>query len=133
MIRDGMWATIAADLINAETSDMRPSVVFLNGEYWGIYNIRSRWTPEWIFEKYGVDNGAYDHLGYGHFTSSSVSLGANEGTTTEWTDLLTFIDNNDINTPGRLGLRRIPRRYRLLHRLRRQRILRQQHQLGTQP
>ncbi|MEJ6581841.1 MAG: lamin tail domain-containing protein [Akkermansiaceae bacterium] len=100
MIRDGMWATIAADLINAETSDMRPSVVFLNGEYWGIYNIRSRWTPEWIFEKYGVDNGAYDHLGYGHFTSSSVSLGANEGTTTEWTDLLTFIDNNDINTPA---------------------------------
>ncbi len=100
MIRDGMWASIAGDLLNAETSDFRPSVVFLNGEYWGIYNIRSRWTPEWLFEKYGVNNGEYDHIGYGHFTSSSVTLGAHEGDTTEWTDLLTFIDNNDINTPA---------------------------------
>jgi len=100
MLRDGMWATIADGLINAETSDMRPSVVFLNGEYWGVYNIRSRWTPEWIFEKYGVNNGEYDHLGYGHFTSSSTTLGAQEGTTTEWTNLLAFIDNNDINTPA---------------------------------
>ena len=99
MIRDGMWASIAGDLLNAETSDFRPSVVFLNGAYWGIYNIRSRWTPEWLFEKYGVNNGEYDHIGYGRFTSSSTTLGAHEGDTTEWTDLLTFIDNNDINTP----------------------------------
>ncbi len=100
MIRDGMWAAIAGDLLNAETSDYRPSVVFLNGEYWGIYNIRSRWTPEWIFEKYGVDNGAYDHIGYGHFTSSSVTLGAQEGSIDGWRELLAFIENNDINTPA---------------------------------
>lgn len=99
MMRDGMWASIAKDLLRVETSDFRPSVVFLNGEYWGIYNIRSRWTPEWIFEKYGVDNKAYDHLGYGHFTSSSVTLGAEEGDTSDWLELLNFIDNNDINTP----------------------------------
>lgn len=100
MLRDGMWDTIAKGFLNAETTSMRPSVVFLNGAYWGVYNIRSRWTEEWFFEKYGVSNGEYDHLGYGHFTSSSTRLGAHEGVITEWTELLDFIDNNDINTPA---------------------------------
>lgn len=100
MLRDGMWNRIADDLINAETNAMRPSVVFLNGEYWGIYNIRSRWTEEWIFEKYGVSIGEYDHIGYGHFTSSTTTLGAHEGTTADWVELLDFIDNNDIDTPA---------------------------------
>jgi len=100
MLRDGMWSTIAKGFINAETTDYRPSVVFLNGAYWGIYNIRSRWTPEWIFEKYGVSNGEYDHVGYGHFANSSTTLGVHEGDTDDWQELLNFIDDNDIDTPA---------------------------------
>ena len=100
MLRDGMWNAIAGDLIDAETTNFRPSVVFINGAYWGVYNIRSRWTEEWLFEKYGVSNGEYDHVGYGHFTSSSTTLGAEKGEITEWVELLDFIDNNDINTPA---------------------------------
>ena len=100
MLRDGMWNSIAEGYLNAETTNFRPSVVFLNGAYWGVYNIRSRWTKEWIFEKYGVSNGEYDHVGYGRFTSSDTTLGAEEGEITEWVELLDFIDNNDINTPA---------------------------------
>lgn len=99
MLRDGMWNSIAGDLLQVETNAMRPSVVFLNGSYWGIYNIRSRWTQEWIFEKYGVNIGEYDHVGYGHFTSGSTTLGSHEGTTAAWSELLNFIDDNDINDP----------------------------------
>ncbi|MDG1071405.1 MAG: lamin tail domain-containing protein [Akkermansiaceae bacterium] len=100
MLRDGMWNSIAKGYLNAETTNFRPSVVFLNGEYWGIYNLRSRWTEEWLFEKYGVSVGEYDHVGYGHFNSSSTTLGAQEGEVTEWQELLNFIDDNDINTPA---------------------------------
>ncbi len=99
MLRDGMWNSIAGDLLNAETTNFRPSIVFLNGEYWGVYNIRSRWTEQWLFEKYGTNVGEYDHVGYGHFTSSSTTLGAFEGDTNDWVGLLNFIDNNDIDTP----------------------------------
>lgn len=97
MLRDPMWNTIAKGFINAETNASTPCVVFLNGEYWGVYNIRSRWDKQWIFEHHGVDSGDYTHLGYGHFTSSSTTLGAHEGTVDEWIELLDFIDNNDIN------------------------------------
>ncbi|MDB4504298.1 lamin tail domain-containing protein [Akkermansiaceae bacterium] len=99
MLRDPMWNTIANGFIDAETNGSTPCVVFLNGEYWGVYNIRSRWDEDWIFEHYGVDRGDYTHLGYGHFTSSSTTLGAHEGDTDEWLELLDFIDNNDIDLP----------------------------------
>ncbi|MGJ8695135.1 MAG: lamin tail domain-containing protein [Verrucomicrobiaceae bacterium] len=100
MLRDPMWNTIAEGYINAETNASTPCVVFLNGEYWGVYNIRSRWDEQWLFEHHGVDNGEYSHLGYGHFTSSSTTLGAHNGDTAEWLDLLQFIDANDINDPA---------------------------------
>lgn len=100
MLRDAMWNTIAKNQLNAETNSLQPCVVFLNGSYWGVYNIRSRWNEQWFFENYGVDNGAYDHIGYGHFTSSDTTLGAFDGEITEWTELLDFIDDNDIDQPG---------------------------------
>ncbi|MDA8975278.1 CotH kinase family protein, partial [Akkermansiaceae bacterium] len=97
MLRDPMWNTIAKGLINADTNASTPCVMFLNGEYWGVYNIRSRWDKQWIFENHGIDSGDYTHLGYGHFTSSDTTLGAHEGSTDEWLELLNFIDNNDID------------------------------------
>ncbi|MDB4354086.1 lamin tail domain-containing protein, partial [Akkermansiaceae bacterium] len=100
MLRDPMWNTIAKGYLNAETNASTPCVVFLNAQYWGVYNIRSRWNEQWLFEHHGVDNGEYTHLGYGHFTSSSTTLGAHEGDTTEWLELLEFIDDNDIDVPA---------------------------------
>ena len=100
MLRDGMWDTIARGYLDVETTSFRPSVVFLNGSYWGIYNIRSRWNEEWLFEKYGVSNGEYDHVGYGRYESTSTTLGAQEGDVDDWLELLDFIDNNDILDPA---------------------------------
>ena len=100
MLRDAMWNTIAEGRLEAETNASRPCVVFLNGEYWGVYNIRSRWDEQWLFEHYGVDNGEYDHIGYGRFTSSSTTLGVENGDLEDWLELLEFIDANDINEAG---------------------------------
>ncbi|MBD5486436.1 MAG: hypothetical protein HDR18_13115 [Lachnospiraceae bacterium] len=35
--------------------DSKPCVVFLNGEYWGIYNIRERYNAEYLAAHYGLD------------------------------------------------------------------------------
>ncbi len=37
------------------TQDSKPCVVFLNGEYWGIYNIRERYNEEYLALRYGLD------------------------------------------------------------------------------
>lgn len=38
--------------------DSRPCVVFLNGEYWGIYNIRERYNAEYLASHYDLDAGS---------------------------------------------------------------------------
>lgn len=101
MLRDSFWWYLAADRqLKVDTSARRPVVSFINGQYWGIYNLRDRWNEQWFHQHYGIDDGNYDHLGYGRFTSSSTTLGAHHGEITEWDDLYeNFIKVNDLTDP----------------------------------
>lgn len=37
------------------TQSSRPCVLFLNGEYWGLYNLMERYSDNYLEEEYGVD------------------------------------------------------------------------------
>lgn len=37
------------------TQSSRPCVVYLNGEYWGLYNLMERYSDNYLEEEYGVD------------------------------------------------------------------------------
>jgi Leucine-rich repeat (LRR) protein len=52
--RDGMLQTLVSNL-NFDTQAYRPAVVFINGEYWGIYNIRENFDDWYIATNYEVD------------------------------------------------------------------------------
>ena len=45
MLRDGFMHTLANDL-NIDNLAYEPAVLFLNGEYWGIHNIREKIKPK---------------------------------------------------------------------------------------
>ncbi len=45
----------AAEGRNVSIQDFRPCAVFLNGEYWGIYNIRERYNAEYLASHYDLD------------------------------------------------------------------------------
>jgi hypothetical protein len=100
MLRDGLWPFIAKDRLKADASDYRPSVVFINGQYWGIHDIRSRWDEQWFFEHKRVNADDIDHLLYGHVDSSSVSLGIEKGNPDDWLDLMEFLNHNDLALPA---------------------------------
>ena len=57
MIRDSLFHDLMHDT-NIAVQAYRQSVVFVNGEFWGIYNIRERGDEESVSRKYGlnVDN-----------------------------------------------------------------------------
>jgi hypothetical protein len=57
--------------MEVETNRYRPSAMFINGNYWGLYNIRDRWDDNWFFQEYGTDDGDYDHI---RFDRSRVLL-----------------------------------------------------------
>lgn len=53
MIRDAYLARIMEPL-HLDVQSWRPSVVFVNGEFWGMYNIRERFDNEYFEKYYGV-------------------------------------------------------------------------------
>ncbi len=54
MFRDAAIQEVMKPL-NVETQAYQPAIVFLNGEYWGIQNIRERYDKHFLERVYGVD------------------------------------------------------------------------------
>lgn len=53
MLRDVFNQSLVADR-DMETQPGEPCAVFLNGEYWGLYNLQSRFSAGYFEEKYGL-------------------------------------------------------------------------------
>ncbi len=75
---------------SVSVQESRPCVVFLNGEYWGIYNIRERYKEEYFLNHYGVSANNIWMIDSGH-----TSIGSWDA----WNDydsMLKFISENDM-------------------------------------
>lgn len=55
LFRDEMMQSLVSHL-KLDTQAYRPCVVFLNGEYWGIYHIRERFDDKYLAEHYDLDD-----------------------------------------------------------------------------
>ncbi len=96
MLRDGIIPLIAKDYLKVDAAEYRPSVVFINGTYYGIHDIRARWDDTWFAHAKQADPAKVDHLLYGHVDSSSVTLGIEKGNSDDWADLLAFLNTADL-------------------------------------
>lgn len=97
MLRDCMWPKLAYDHLKVETYDYKPSVVYINGEYYGLHDLRERWDDTWFTQKYHVPPGEMDHLLYAHNTSSAVTLGVDKGDTVDWLELMGFLTTANLS------------------------------------
>ncbi|MAU00233.1 MAG: dockerin [Anaerolineaceae bacterium] len=61
MFRDAMAQSLVEHL-SFDTQPYRPAVVFLNGEYWGVHNIRERLDNNYLGLTYDIDNNSLDLL-----------------------------------------------------------------------
>lgn len=52
MFRDGMIQTLTRHM-DLDGQAYRPALVFLNGEFWGIHNIREKLNEDWVTGHYG--------------------------------------------------------------------------------
>ncbi|MDA3892058.1 MAG: CotH kinase family protein [Salinivirgaceae bacterium] len=64
---DALAHNIVSNL-NIDYQDFRPSIVFINGEYWGIHTIRERIDEKYIEAHYGIDDDSVimEELYYGN-------------------------------------------------------------------
>ncbi len=61
MLADGVLQSLMHDLV-ADTQAYQPAVVFLNGEYWGIHNLRERYDRHYLELVHGADPDDVDLL-----------------------------------------------------------------------
>jgi len=72
----------------------RPCVVFLNGEYWGIHNIREKYDEQYFIANFRLKAGEFDHIKYDLNTDEPV---AEQGDLIYYNDMTDFISNNDMS------------------------------------
>ena len=76
-------------IMDLEKQDFKPSILFINGEYWGIHNIREKYDKYYFKYKYGIDENEINILG--------ICGIPEEGSNLDYNNLIDFIEQNDLS------------------------------------
>ncbi len=100
MFRDAMLQSLAANQMDIDYMEYQPSVLYLNGEYWGIENLREKIDGDYIKANFDVDKDDVDLIetygnaiegsgdAYQNYLQTLQGMNANDPAT------FTFIDNH---------------------------------------
>ncbi|MBT5708668.1 CotH kinase family protein [bacterium] len=88
LFRDAMMQRLASNL-NVDTQAYRPSILYLNGEYWGIYNLREKLNEHYVESHHGVPSDQVDLIeGYSQ---------ANAGSNRFYREAQSFVRRRDLS------------------------------------
>jgi hypothetical protein len=90
MFRDGMVQTLIKQGMHIDVQDYRPSILFINGQYWGIHNIREKLNEHYVAEHYGVNADSID------LVEISKGVEANNGDLTAYTRMMDFLNSHSL-------------------------------------
>ena len=88
MLRDAMAQHLVSHL-DMDTQAYRPTVVFINGEFWGIKNLRERYDRHYLERVYGIDPDNIDYL--------SNNAEVKEGDDIHYNQMNEFVESNDLS------------------------------------
>lgn len=100
MMKDAVFHRIVGDL-DMFSMPYRPAVVYVNGSYWGIHNIRESVDKQAFATRYGLDEDLIDVLTHEDAGSSDVAIGLIDGSdsaVSDYKNWLTALKNNDITS-----------------------------------
>ena len=90
-IRDAFIHKAVKDVIDIDVMDSRPCAVYLNGEYWGLYNLREKVNEDYLASHHGVDPNRVDILVWNGFAMA----GSNEA----YRALIKYVTTHDMRNP----------------------------------
>jgi hypothetical protein len=89
MLRDAAMQYMVKDL-DIDYLEYRPAVVFINGQYWGILNIREKISEHYVAARHGVDPQNIDMLE----NNASVIHGSADN----YNDIINYIQSADMQS-----------------------------------
>ena len=91
MFRDGLMHTLVKGRMNIDWLAYRPAVVFLNGAYWGIHDIREKHNEHYIAGNHQIDPDRIDIL--------ADNAAVEQGSAAHYTEMIRYIETHDLALP----------------------------------
>jgi len=85
--RDGLQQSMVINQFDLDLQAYQPATTFINGEYWGIYNIREKLDADYIASHHPIDPTNIDYLEY-DFDETPVVI---EGDRADYYEFLNFL------------------------------------------
>lgn len=89
-LRDGFIEKLV-EPIGVPIQDYRPAILYLNGEYWGIQNLRERYDRHYFERKFGIPEGQLDLM--------EDELIVEEGSHEHYWSMINYIADNPLSDP----------------------------------
>lgn len=93
MFRDAFVHTIVKERLNIDYMAYQPTVLYINGEYFGIFNLREKYNEDYLKNNHGIDKDSIDLLRLNYWwLIVNVLAGTNE----KYFEMLDYLNTNDM-------------------------------------
>lgn len=93
-MRDEMMQSLVSHLNVLDTQAYRPAILFLNGEYWGVYYIRERYDKEYLEDHYNLDDDKVAILE--PYKTISIQQGTSDDAHAYTNEVINYLKSNPI-------------------------------------
>ncbi len=94
MIRDGTLHNITGEILELDHQAYRPAVVYMNGEYWGIMNMRELYGGNYFEDHFDIDKDDIDLI-----KNPRLGNEIKSGDDVAFNYLFNFVEFNDLTGP----------------------------------
>ena len=95
MLRDG-FITGLTDELDIDHQRYRPSALYINGEFWGIQNIREKVNEHFIASNHSISSEHIDLLDIQGVNDENIV----HGTNADYIELINYLETQNINDPA---------------------------------
>ncbi|WP_026509739.1 CotH kinase family protein [Butyrivibrio sp. LC3010] len=99
MFCDVLCQALIAGNLDVPYLAAEPAVLFINGEYWGIHNIREVCNEEYFYRHYGIDSENLNLINLNIGTAPYVTeiIAGTDDDLEEYYDLIEYVKTHDMN------------------------------------
>jgi len=91
MVREGMISALLKGKMDVDQQEYRPSILFINGQYWGIHNIREKLNEHFIEYHYNIPETELDLIEYSKVPEIKC------GDSVAYLEMYNFLKDHDIS------------------------------------
>ena len=102
LLRDALVHTLAGKMGNIAFQSYRPVIVYINGNYWGLYNLRDDTDNDYLEQHYNIPKDDVAIISYGHENGNWIYK-IDEGTESDlnnYKNMISYIANTNMAISG---------------------------------